>query len=228
VTRLGIDLRSAAAILALAVLAACGSKPKAQEQEQETSGGSAQPGRDDPARDPSDEFLMKPTYAIEKVGIPDEPGWNRAVDSATRAWAESLNKIATSARVRPVRSPDGAIAPYLLEVEAWKDGEQVFRLTALISRGLMINGGGKARLEAHLGLIGFPKTRLSAGHLIEMLYLTAALDRSWLPAPGAVWDPPAPQPSLVYNDDGAVLTLYRETERMELRFDASGRFTTTP
>jgi hypothetical protein len=82
-------------------------------------------------------------------------------------WAELFNKIgATTATVTPMKSPDGAVAPYLFRIEGFKDGASQFKGTALVLKGFVVNGGRKPRLEAHFAAIEFPKKQVAIGHLI--------------------------------------------------------------
>ena len=185
----------------------------------------------------------KQEFAVVKDGIPADDGWVRAVTIATNSWTESFNRIGvTSAKVSPVTSPDGAMTSYLLRVEASKDGKIVFSGIGLVSKGSMINGGGKPRLQTHLAALKFPKTtKLSVGHLVELVSVTAAIDRAWLWPPSVHgWDFEQRQgvtkhvpATLVYDDKGALLTLYRDgkaaetLERLEVRFDDHALITTT-
>lgn len=232
-------MRRVAIVLAVAALACGQSGSGKPAQGSAGSAGSAGSGTG-----ASEDFeTPAPTFAIEEVAIPADPTWKAAAKTATRLWAEAFNKIGvTRARVTPLTSPDGAIAPYLVQVEAFKDAESKFKGTALVSRTdklEMINGGGMKRLERHLKAIGFPATKLPMGHLIEMLHVTAAIPAAWVRPPSVVgwtFDKPAPS-TLSYDDKGALLVLHREgkaegsaaapLEKIEVRIDANGLLTTT-
>jgi hypothetical protein len=151
--------------------------------------------------------------------------------------------------VRPYASPDGAIVPYLLFVEATStDGTPAFRGSAAVWNGKLVNGGGATATTGFLAAAGFPATQVSLGHLLELLYLTGAIDLSWFGPPSAVgWDG-VTRPfigtdlarSLDYSKTSAVLHLYRgvgagsggggftppELERLDVTFDAKAGFTT--
>lgn len=232
-------MRRVAILLALAALA-CGQSGSSQPA---PGSGSAGSGSGSGAGSTEDFETPAPTFAIEEVSIPSDRTWKAAAKTATRLWAEAFNKIGvTRARVTPLTSPDGAIAPYLVQVEAFAEAESKFKGVALVSRTdklEMINGGGIKRLERHLKAIGFPATKLPMGHLIEMLHATAAIPAAWVRPPSVVgwtFDKPAPS-TLTYDDKGALLVLFREgkaegsaaapLEKIEVRIDPGALITTT-
>lgn len=217
-------------LVVVAVVAACGSK----ESQSQGSGASGSTPGSGSGSALLEEHLPPPKFKVEEVGIPDDPAWKRAVKVVAQTWAESFNKLeVTTAKISPFASPDGATAPFLLRAEAVKGTETVFTGIALVSKNRMINSGGMKRLETHLASGGFPKSaKIPAGHLIEMLHVTNTLDRKWLPAPSVSgWALDKPEPvTLVYDDKGALLTVYREgtgVERIEIRFDENALITTT-
>ena len=220
------------------VVVACGSNDAAQPGD---------PPRHVAATDaiPADYPMDAPKqdFAVVEDRVPDDPQWHAAVRIAANSWTPSFNKIgATVAKLSPLTSPSGEIAPFVLTIVASKGDEVVFRGGALVGNGLVINGGGKPRLTAHLASIGFPKTRVPLGHLVEMVHLTAAVT-GWTRPPSSVGFEYFEQPqgaagqlpaTLGYDGDGALLTLYRDgktttpsIERLEIRFDATAQMSTT-
>jgi hypothetical protein len=221
-------------------------------------GGSKEPPRVDPGpasgADGVPMDAAKQAFMIDKGEVPDEPGWNSALTVVTNGWTDSFNKLGvTTAKVSPLKSKDGTIAKYLLQVEATKGTEVVFRGVGLVSKGTMINGSGLPRLEAHFAALKFPKeTKLTVGHLLEMFQITGALGADWV-TPGAIdWDFDKPRgqtrhvpATLTYDDKGALLTVYRDgkagtppppkgsagpdpgIERLEVRIDPNGLVTKT-
>ena len=219
----------------VATLVACGSKDAPQQRDPPRAGDAW--ANDDPMDAPKQDF------AVVEDRIPDDPHWHTAARIAANSWTPSFNKIGvTVAKVSPLTSPRGEVVPYVLRVEASKGDEVVFRGSGLVSKGLMINGGGKPRLAAHLASIGFPKTQIPLGHLVEMVHLTAAVT-GWTRPPSSVGFEYFEQPqgaagqlpaTLGYDGDGALLTLYRDgktttpsIERLEIRFDATAQMSTT-
>jgi hypothetical protein len=183
----------------------------------------------------------KPPIPLVTDDLPDD-SWRKAAQVAAGNWFESFAKIGVkSAKVTPVRSPGGAAVPYLLQAEATgPDGKQVFHGIALVHGNLMINGGGKPRVTAYFKELGFPKTRIHVGHLVEILYISGGINASWLKPPSAAgWEQfDKPQPpmnhvtaTLEYGTDIAVLVLYRLAakgsglERLEVTFAADGSYT---
>jgi len=184
--------------------------------------------------------------------LPDDK-WKQAAEVAVTAWREPLDKT-MSARVvvRPWKSPDGAAVPYLLRLEATRsDGAPGFRATAAVVGGALANKAGAAGATRFLAAAGFPAHHISLGHLLDVLYVTGAVDVAWLAPPSVVgWDavtrPDAATqriPELAYSQDGAVLHLYRgaaaggpgsagggferpEVERLDVVFDRTAKFTT--
>jgi len=234
--------RSAAALLAWSAIACSGA----------TGSGDSKPAPDPatttqaPAAAPS-----KAAMEISYHDLPDER-WRHAAEVAATAWREPL--IATlSARVvlQPFRSPDGAIVPYLVRVEATRaDGSPGFRATAAVLGDRLANAGGAAAATAWLAAAGFPASHISLGHLLELIYVTGAIDVAWFAPPSAIgWDGVA-RPligsdlarSLDYTPAGAVLHLYRglpsgggggggftppSYERLDATFTGQAAFTTT-
>jgi hypothetical protein len=207
----------------LVALAACGSKEQAQPQPGSASGGSGSSTAD---------LLPKPEFKVEEVDFPDET-WSRLAKLATRQWAQSMNKLGvTTLKLTPLKTPDGQIAPYLIHAEAKKGDKVVFENTALMSsRNGMISGGGIKPFERHLAAIGFPGKQLPLALLVEMIYL-ANVERAWLVQPSTSrWKLDKPEPAtLVYDDTGALLTVYRDKDglqKLEMRFDKGGLITTT-
>lgn len=208
------------ALLVLVAGAACERTPKKTAATAGSgSGSSSGSGSGSGASAETDEFLPAPAFTIEEVDLPDEPAWHRAATVAARGWAESFNKAGvTTAKVTVVRSSDGSVVPYLLQVEAIKGTARIFTGKALISDGRNINGGGKGRLSKHLASIGFPARQLPADLLLDMVRLTGAIERAWFTA----------TPAVAYDDRGAALALTRGGERLEVRFAPDATLTTTP
>lgn len=191
------------------------------------------------------------TMEITNADMPDD-GWTRAAGVAAETWREPLTKLsAAKVTVSPLRTPDGNATPYLFRIEATKaGGEPAFRGVALISDGALINNQGAAAATTYLASIGFPKKELELGLLVEVVYITKAVDISWL-RPGSIHgfeqltqkqgltqQVPA---TVEYDGKGALLTLYRDgastggggggftpppVERLEVRFAADATFTT--
>ena len=172
------------------------------------------------------------------------------------AWHGPLTEeMSAKVVVRPWKSPDGASVPYLLFVETFKaDGSPGFRSTVAVWGEKLANGGGAAAATGFLAAAGFPAKHISLGHLLEVLYVTGAIDLSWFSPPSAVgWDGvtrPFIGTELVravdYTKTGAVLHLYRgvgsgpgngaspsgpgytmpEVERLDVTFNDKAAFTT--
>lgn len=188
---------------------------------------------------------------ITNADMPDD-AWTRAAGVAVDTWREALTKLAAAkVTVSPLRTPEGGTLPYLFRIEATKaGGEPAFRGVALISDGALINNKGAAAATTYLASLGFPKKQLELGLLVEVVYITKALDISWL-RPGSIHgfeqltqkqgltqQVPA---TVEYDAKGALLTLYRDgastggggggytpppVERLEVRFAADATFTT--
>ena len=232
--------RPSAALLALAALAC---------------GGAI--GRGDPGPAPGTAPTSKsapaaPSKAAMELIYQDLPDarWKHAAEVAAAAWRDPLTRT-MSARVvlRPFASPDGAIVPYLVRVEATRaDGSPGFRATAAVLGDRLANGGGAAAATGWLAAAGFPATHLSLGHLLELLHVTGAIDATWFAPPSAIgWDAVG-KPlvgselarSLDYTGTGAVLHLYRAIkaggagggytppghERLDVTFTDKAAFTT--
>src|SRR5262249_52968426 len=143
----------------------------------------------------------------------------------------------------------------LLFVEATAaNGTPTFRGSAAVWGDKLANRGGAATLTAMLAAAGFPAKHVALGHLLELLYITGAVDLSWFSPPSAAgWDgaarPPVGSdlaPAVEYSKTGAVLHLYRGVgsgagsgapppgpgyeappiERLAVTFDAKAAFTT--
>jgi hypothetical protein len=86
------------------------------------------------------------TMDIKYQDLPDD-SWNRAADVVAEASRKLLAEAGSAhAVVRAYASPDGAIAPYLLFVEATAaDGTPTFRGTAAVWSGKLITAGGRSR-----------------------------------------------------------------------------------
>jgi hypothetical protein len=197
----------------------------------------------------------KPTMDIKYQDLPDDK-WRHAAEIVVAASRDLLVQ-ANSARavVHPYASPDGAIVPYLLFVEATAaDGAPTFRGSAAVWGDKLANRGGAAALTGMLAAAGFPAKHVALGHLLELLYITAAVDLSWFSPPSAAgWDGVARPllgtdlaPAVEYGKTGAVLHLYRgvgsgpgsgapppgpgfeapTVERLDVTFDAKAAFTT--
>jgi hypothetical protein len=170
--------------LALALLVACGSSKDAPPQ--------AKPDKLhlDPEGNPVPMDAPKQAFALTEDGISDDPKWRQAATVVASAFTASLNKLeVTKVRVYPLASPSGETAPYLLGIEAHKDDQLKFKGYSLVGGGLVINGGGTKRLEAHLADIGFPKTKkVPLGHLVEMVHLSGVA-KKWTKSPALLgWE----------------------------------------
>lgn len=240
-------MRSAApALLALLVLACGTTNGHSEPKPAPRTGPTSRP----PAAPP------KATMDIKYQSLPDDK-WQQAAEVVVDASRDILAKSA-SARVvvSPYASPDGAIVPYLLLIEATTaDGTPSFRGTGAVLDGKLANRGGAAAATKFLAAAGFPMRQISLGHLLEVLSVTGAVDATWFVPPSAVgWDvigKPLPMTELVrsleYTKTGAVLHLYRgvrpapgsgapapgggftppEMERLDVTFDDKAVFTTT-
>ena len=192
----------------------------------------------------------KAAMDISYRDLPDDK-WKHAAEIAIAAVRDVLVET-KSARVvvRPYASPDGAIVPYLLYVEAADaGGAPVYRSSAAVWQDKLVAGGGAAAATGMLAVAGFPAKHISLGHLLEVLFHTRAVDLGWFRPPiAAGWDG-ITQPmmgtdlvrSLEYTQGGAVLHLYRpqqggsgpsaggvtlpEFERLDVTFDAKAAFT---
>jgi len=187
--------------------------------------------------------------------MPDER-WKHAGEIAIAAARDLLAQTGSAhVVVRPYASPDGAILPYLLLVETTgADGAPALRSTAAVWNDKLANGGGPATATAVLAAAGFPARHLALGHLLELFYITGAVDLSWYRPPSAAgWDAVTRPflgtdlaPAIDYAAGGAVVHLYRgagagsgappppgpgfETpvvERLDLAFDARAHFART-
>ena len=150
--------------------------------------------------------------------LPDDK-WRHAADIVVAACRDVLAQArAARAVVGPFKSPDGAVLPYLVLVEStMADGSPAFRSTAVVLGDKLATGGGPAAATAVLAAAGFPARRVTLGHMLELLYLTGAIDLAWFAPTSAIgWDGVA-RPligsdlarSLEYSNAGAVLHLYR-------------------
>ena len=199
-----------------------------------------------------------PTKAAMDITYRDLPddNWKHAAELVVTASRDLLAKtMSAHVVVRPFASPDGAIVPYLIFLETTSaDGAPAFRGSAAVWDGKLINGGGATATTGFLAAAGFPAKHVSLGHLLELLYITGAVDLSWFGPPSAAgWDGitrPFLGTELVraldYSKTGAVLHLYRgvgagsgsaappagggftlpEPERLDVTFDAKAGFTT--
>lgn len=218
-------------------------------------------GRSDPRPTSGSAATQQPSAAATRVtmdikyqDLPDDR-WRHAAEIVVAAWRESLAQDGvTQVVVRPWKSPAGELVPYLLLVEATQpDGSPGSRTAAAVWNDKLANGGGAAAATGFLAAAGFPATHVSLGHLLELFYLTGALDLSWFRPPSSVgWEGVARPflgtdltPALDYTKAGAVLHLYRgvgvgsggghapsggftapEAERLDVTFDAKAHFTT--
>jgi hypothetical protein len=215
-------------------------------------------GEPKPAPAPDTTHKLPPTKAAMEITYRDLPDdkWKHAAERVIAASRDLLAKTGSAhVVVRPYASPDGAILPYLLFVESTgADGAPVFRGSAAVWGDKLANGGGAATTTAVLAAAGFPAKQVSLGHLLELCYITGALDLSWFRPPSAAgWDGVARPllgtdltPAVEYTRTGAVLHLYRavgsgpgsppppggggvtlpEAERLDVTFDAKAGFTT--
>jgi hypothetical protein len=233
--------RPAAALLAWSAIACSGA----------SGYGDPKPAPDPGTTTKAPTAPSKAAMEIIYQDLPDDR-WRRAAEVAANAWREPLTTtMAARAVLRPFRSPDGAAVPYLVRVEATRaDGSPGYRATAAVLGDRLANGGGPAAATAWLAAAGFPATRISLGHLLELIYVTGAIDVAWFAPPSAAgWDGVA-RPllgtdlarSLEYTKIGAVLHLYRGVpssggggggftppsyERLDATFTEHAAFTTT-
>jgi hypothetical protein len=186
-------------------------------------GCSASTGNHDPASAPVAGAATKPPVAAQTgvameaiyQDLPDDR-WRHAAEVAFAHLQRTLTETG-SVRivVRPWTSPEGATLPYLLRVEATKaDGSLSFHAVPVVLDDKVVNGGGATAATGVLAAAGFPGTHVSLGHLLDVLFLTRAVDAGWLQPPSAMgWNflslPGAGVPELDYADGGAVLHLHR-------------------
>jgi hypothetical protein len=192
-----------------------------------------------------------PTRAAMDITYRDLPDdkWKRAAELVVAACRDALAQAqATRAVVGPFKSPDGAALPYLVLVESTAaDGAPAFRTTAVVLGDKLATGGGPAAVTGVLAAAGFPAAHVTLGHMLELLYLTGAIDLTWFsPTSASGWDGVA-RPligsslarSLEYTGGGAVLHLYRGAaagasggftaptyERLDVTFTDKATFTT--
>jgi len=207
--------------------------------------GSGDPGatrKAPPAATPA-----RPAMEITYRDVPDEK-WRRAAEIVIAACRDVLAQAgATRAVVGAFKSPDGQVMPYLMLVESTTaDGAPAFRSTAVVLGDKLATGGGPAAVTAVLSAAGFPAKHVTLGHLLELLYLTGAVDLVWFSPPSAIgWDGVG-RPligselgrSLEYTQAGAVLHLYRGAaassggftpptyERLDVTFTDKATYTT--
>jgi hypothetical protein len=192
---------------------------------------------------------------IKYQDLPDDK-WRHAAEIVVAASRDLLAQAGSAhAVVHPYASPDGAIVPYLLFVEATAaDGAPTFRGSAAVWGDKLANRGGAAALTGMLAAAGFPARHVALGHLLELLSITGAIDVSWFSPPSAAgWDGIAHPlvgtdlaSAVEYSKAGAVLHLYRgvgsgpgsaapppgpgfeapTVERLDVTFDAKAAFTT--
>jgi hypothetical protein len=240
-------MRGATMLLALIAIACRSTNGHNEPKPASDSGATHKPP---PAATPT-KAAMEITYR----DLPDD-SWKRAAEVVVAAARELLAQTNSAhVVVRPYASPDGEIVPYLLFVETTSaDGAPAFRGSAAVWNGKLVNGGGATATTGFLAAAGFPAKQVSLGHLLELLYITGAIDLSWFSPPSAIgWDG-VTRPfygtdlarALDYTKTGAVLHLYRgvgtgpastappagrgvtmpELERLDVTFDAKARFTT--
>ena len=215
--------------------------------------GDAMPGcgSDTSKKPPTTAPPTKAAMDITYRDLPDDK-WKRAAEIVVAATRDILTQSrSTRAVVQPYSSPDGARVPYLLFIESTTaDGTPAFRGTAAVWGDKLANGGKAAAATGFLAAAGFPASHVSLGHLLELLYLTGAIDVTWLVFPSSVGWEGIQRPflgtdlvrTLDYAKTGAVLHLYRgvgagggpgggftppEVERLDVTFDAKAQFTTT-
>jgi len=239
-------MRSTTMLLALIAIACRSTNGHSEPKPASDSGATHKPP---PAAMPT-KAAMEITYR----DLPDD-NWKRAAELVVTAWHGPLTEeMSAKVVLRPWKSPDGASVPYLLFVETFQaDGSPGYRTAAAVWNGKLANGGGVAATTGFLAAAGFPAKHLSLGHLLELLYVTGAIDLSWFGPPSAVgWDG-VTRPfigtdlvrTLDYTKTGAVLHLYRgvgsgpggaappagagftppELERLDVTFDAKASFT---
>lgn len=244
-------MRSAAATL-LALGLACSTTNGHSDSKPVPGSGSGSTSTSKPPAAAS----TKATMDIKYQNLVDDK-WKQAAEVVVDASRDVL-ATTKSARVvvQPYASPDGAIVPYLLIIEATAtDGTPTFRGTGAVLGGKLANRGGASAATGFLAAAGFPAKHISLGHLLEVLSLTGAVDASWFAPPSAVGWEGITRPllmtelvrSLEYTGAGAVLHLYRgvrpgagtgapasgggftppEIERLDVTFDAKAAFTTT-
>jgi hypothetical protein len=181
--------------------------------------------------------------------LPDDK-WKHAAELVVAACRDVLAQAkAVRAAVGPFKSPDGAMLPYLLVIEStMADGSPAFRSTAVVLGDKLATGGGPAAVTGVLAAAGFPASHVTLGHMLELLYLTGAIDLTWFSPTSAIgWDGvgrpligSALARSLEYTRAGAVLHLYRGSasatasggytapsyERLDVTFTDKATFTT--
>jgi hypothetical protein len=240
-------MRGATMLLALIAIACRSTNGHNEPKPASDSGATHKPP---PAATPT-KAAMEITYR----DLPDD-SWKRAAELVVTAWHGPLTEeMSAKVVVRPWKSPDGASVPYLLFIETFKaDGSPGYRTAVAVWNGKLVNGGGATATTGFLAAAGFPAKQVSLGHLLELLYITGAIDLSWFSPPSAIgWDG-VTRPfygtdlarALDYTKTGAVLHLYRgvgtgpastappagrgvtmpELERLDVTFDAKARFTT--
>ena len=181
--------------------------------------GSGDPGAPGATRKtPPAATPARPAMEITYRDVPDDK-WRRAAEIVIAACRDVLAQAkATRAVVGPFKSPDGQVLPYLMIVESTTaDGAPAFRSTAVVLGDKLATGGGPAAVTAVLSAAGFPARHVTLGHMLELLYLTGAVDLVWFSPTSAIgWDGVG-RPligsdlarSLEYTSAGAVLHLYR-------------------
>jgi hypothetical protein len=211
--------------------------------------GSGDPAPNATRKAPPAATPARPAMEITYRDVPDDK-WKRAAETVVAACRDVLAEAkATRAVVGPFKSPDGAMLPYLMLLESTTaDGTAAFRSTAVVLGDKLATGGGPAAVTAVLAAAGFPAKHVTLGHMLELLYLTGAIDLVWFSPTSAIgWDGVG-RPllgsdlarSLEYTKAGAVLHLYRGVassssggaftpptyERLDVTFTDKATFTT--
>jgi hypothetical protein len=235
-----------AALIALAAMACSTS----------TGHGDPNPKPADPPPTAAPPPAGKPTMDVTYQDLPDDK-WRHAAEIVAAASRDLLAQAGSArAVIHPYASPDGAIVPYLLFVEATAAaGAPTFRGSAAVWGDKLANRGGAAVLTGMLAAAGFPARHVALGHLLELFAITGAVDLSWFSPPSAAgWDGVARPffgtdlvPAVEYGKAGAVVHLYRgvgsapgsaappagpgfeapAVERLDVAFDARAGLTTT-
>jgi hypothetical protein len=211
--------------------------------------GSGDPAPNATRKPPPAATPARPAMEITYRDVPDDK-WKRAAETVVAACRDVLARAkATRAVVGPFKSPDGAVLPYLMLLESTTaDGAAAFRSTAVVLGDKLATGGGPAAVTAVLAAAGFPAKQVTLGHMLELLYLTGAIDLLWFSPTSAIgWDGVG-RPligsdlarALEYTKGGAVLRLYRGVaasssggaftpptyERLDVTFTDKATFTT--
>jgi len=185
-----------------------------------------------------------------EVHMPDA-GWEHAAKVAIAVWRPQLDADSASRFIiRPLTAPDGSRVEYLLQFEGvWDETQPKLRFPGLIVGDKAIQDDGADAASAYLRRLGFPGRRIERGLLVEVLLAYGLIPSGWISPPsvngwqvlddeGIIDRKPV---VLVYNADGATLTLFQQSDeddsrgtdarklvqKLELRFDRSAKLTRT-